>query len=578
MIADSSFTRNSAEDEGGALLHSGVLVALTNCTFEYNMAGEDGIAVMSLGDAVISTLLFRNNSFFCSTGKYGLTEDLVEGSDTCRRSVVCSRCTDPECEDRPDIDMDNTKKPVCLVVPEGVNTTGISGMTLETLDLMPGFFRTSNKSREVLECYREEACVGGSTAGRYCAEGYAGPYCAACDEGYGSGFQYSCSSCQGSHKWAGIGGAVAVSVVAIVVVALGVAYLVGVVDRPISERSVMWERRILNFRDGLVRAIPLTAIKIVLVAWQIITQFSGVVHVQYPPAYQKFMAALNIVNLNLGFILSLSCVMETNFYARLVLATIAPMAVLGALAITCRVAMVRNSHSIHAMRVARNKHISVGLFLLFMVYSSVSYTIFQTFVCDDLLDSEVSYLRADYDLVCWSGTHGEYMTYAGIMVFVYPVGIPAVFAWMLFINRDGIKSVEDTTNGSRVPLESEAIKHLWAPYKPRRLHLPRQHGAGFNRSATRLHLLLPFRNNQPVRRTLGCVVVPFRQMVNLSQHVSRAAAKNGCRRRGQPQPGCICWVADRRTRGHGLGRDRQRPFLRFEFERISASPGYRDAV
>ena len=96
--------------------------------------------------------------------------------------------------------------------------------------------------------------------------------CAACDEGYGSGFQYSCSSCQGSHKWAGIGGAVAVSVVAIVVVALGVAYLVGVVDRPISERSVMWERRILNFRDGLVRAIPLTAIKIVLVAWQIITQ------------------------------------------------------------------------------------------------------------------------------------------------------------------------------------------------------------------------------------------------------------------------------------------------------------------
>ena len=93
---------------------------------------------------------------------------------------MCSRCTDPECEDRPDIDMDNTKKPVCLVVPEGVNTTGISGMTLETLDLMPGFFRTSNKSREVLECYREEACVGGSTAGRYCAEGYAGP----CEEFY----------------------------------------------------------------------------------------------------------------------------------------------------------------------------------------------------------------------------------------------------------------------------------------------------------------------------------------------------------------------------------------------------------
>ena len=200
-----------------------------------------------------------------------------------------------------------------------------------------------------------------------------------------------------------------------------------------------------------------------------IAQFSGVVNVQYPLAYETFLAALSFVNLNLGSILSLSCVMETNFYIRLVLATIAPMAVLVALAITYRIAMVRNGHSIHAMRVARNKHISVGLFLLFVVYSSVSHTIFQTFVCDPL-DFGVTYLRADYDLVCWNETHFKFMKYAGIMVLVYPVGIPAVFAWMLFINRDGIKSIEDTTNGSRVPPESEAIKDLWAPYKPSRYY------------------------------------------------------------------------------------------------------------
>ena len=200
-----------------------------------------------------------------------------------------------------------------------------------------------------------------------------------------------------------------------------------------------------------------------------IAQFSGVVNVQYPPAYEKFLAALSVVNLNLGSILSLSCVMETNFYARLVLATMAPVAVLGALVITYRASMVRNGHSIHAMWVARKKHISVGLFLLFVVYSSVSYTIFQTFVCDPL-DSGITYLRADYDLVCLTTTHVQFMTYAGIMVLVYPVGIPAVFAWVLFINRDGIKSVEDTTHGNRVPPESEAIKDLWAPYKPSRYY------------------------------------------------------------------------------------------------------------
>ena len=56
------------------------------------------------------------------------------------------------------------------------------------------------------------------------------------------------------------------------VAALVVAYLVGVVDQPNFERSGKWERRVSNFRDRLVRAIPLTAVKIVTVSWQIITQ------------------------------------------------------------------------------------------------------------------------------------------------------------------------------------------------------------------------------------------------------------------------------------------------------------------
>ena len=64
--------------EGGALLHSGVLVALIGCTFDSNMAGEDGLAVMSLGLVNnITDLTFQNNSLFCTSGTY----DLEEGSD-----------------------------------------------------------------------------------------------------------------------------------------------------------------------------------------------------------------------------------------------------------------------------------------------------------------------------------------------------------------------------------------------------------------------------------------------------------------------------------------------------------------
>ena len=76
--------------QGGALLHSGVLVALTNCTFEWNMAGEDGLAVMSLGLVNnMKNLTFQNNSFFCTSGKYGLEE----GSDEVEVWPFPSRCT-----------------------------------------------------------------------------------------------------------------------------------------------------------------------------------------------------------------------------------------------------------------------------------------------------------------------------------------------------------------------------------------------------------------------------------------------------------------------------------------------------
>ena len=77
-------------DHGGALLHSGVLVALTNRTFEPNMAGEDGLAVMILGTAEnISALSFRNNLFFCTAGNYGLANDLVEVRHVLRDVQIC---------------------------------------------------------------------------------------------------------------------------------------------------------------------------------------------------------------------------------------------------------------------------------------------------------------------------------------------------------------------------------------------------------------------------------------------------------------------------------------------------------
>ena len=55
----------------------------------------------------------------------------------------------------------------------------LSGSTLQTLELQPGFFRPSLESTDIRECFHEAACMGGVELSDYCAAGYTGP-CKCC--------------------------------------------------------------------------------------------------------------------------------------------------------------------------------------------------------------------------------------------------------------------------------------------------------------------------------------------------------------------------------------------------------------
>lgn len=187
----------------------------------------------------------------------------------------------------------------------------------------------------------------------------------------------------------------------------------------------------------------------------------------YPSVYENFLSVINLVNFDLGLILSVSCAVDINFYGRLVFATIAPLAVLGTLGLTYAVARSRNRLSPAGLRAARGKHLSVALFIIFVVYSSVSFVVFQTFVCETL-DNGVMYLRADYSLSCSSRAHTAWKAYAGLMIFVYPVGVPAVFAWWLVSNRRDLVKVGsgDSPGWERL----QPMRDLFEPYKPHRYY------------------------------------------------------------------------------------------------------------
>ncbi|CAM9320022.1 unnamed protein product [Ectocarpus sp. 12 AP-2014] len=102
------------------------------------------------------------------------------------------------------------------------------------------------------------------------------------------------------------------------------------------------------------------------------------------------------------------------------------------------------------------------LLLVFLVYSSVSSLVFQTFACDQL-DGGGEYLRADYRIECDSSKHQGFRVYAGFMILLYPVGIPAFYGALLFRDRDVLEKDPD---GREDPPRVASISNLWQPYRP----------------------------------------------------------------------------------------------------------------
>ena len=182
---------------------------------------------------------------------------------------------------------------------------------------------------------------------------------------------------------------------------------------------------------------------------------------QYPESYEKFLAFVGLANLDLAGFLTAGCLISTDFHDRLLFSTLGPIAALVVLACTYAVATSRVADKPgedERRAKIRIKHASVALLVAFLVYGSVSSTVFGMFSCEQI-DGEGSYLRGDYSIRCDSGKHRALKVYAGLMIFVYPVGIPSLFAWLLYSNRVVLSNKESGGDEDPVAEPSAEEKH-----------------------------------------------------------------------------------------------------------------------
>lgn len=130
---------------------------------------------MNCGLARACSLALEIHRYRNDNSPSGAPLSLLEQVDSeCRFQVVCNGCLSDCPESTDDISVDDPEAvPHCAALPEGVNEKG-DGETVESLELKTGYYRVSNKSRDILECYRDEACEGGADVSAYCATGYTG--------------------------------------------------------------------------------------------------------------------------------------------------------------------------------------------------------------------------------------------------------------------------------------------------------------------------------------------------------------------------------------------------------------------
>ena len=191
-------------------------------------------------------------------------------------------------------------------------------------------------------------------------------------------------------------------------------------------------------------------------------QFTALAFVTYPDVYQTFLDGLNVFNFDISWVLSAGCIVDIDFHDRLLMSTIGPIVAVMFLGCTYAVAVRIHRGSTETLQNVRHKHVSLVLLLTFVVYSSVSSVLFSTFACDQLDDGK-DYLRSDYRIECDSPKHRSFKVYAGFMIVVYTVGIPAFYAGLLFKDRDVLRQEQkDPGSASRVSSTSD----LWKPYKP----------------------------------------------------------------------------------------------------------------
>mmetsp|Transcript_25245 Transcript_25245/g.87209 ORF Transcript_25245/g.87209 Transcript_25245/m.87209 type:complete len:1111 (+) Transcript_25245:88-3420(+) len=339
----------------------------------------------------------------------------------------------------------------CGVCPNHANCRGGRDITANRR-----YWRQAWDSHAVRRCKFDDACEGGSvdlwgetqgnaTAARgarapavahvgataQCTHHHAGPLCATCESGYqldGSGVCGTCASSD-SEKQRRITLVATLAALALVAAAC-------------CCRHGKWLQRVVAYAAKVAwfyGAILSSRLKVFLAFYQIMAALPACFpDMDWSLPMRGFFGRIAFVSLDFGLWSSVLCRTSFDILDKLLIATFLPF-----------VAAVASKllyewpglGTVLRMPRKRARALVALLFLVmtYTIYTVVSGIVIRALQCDDGFSASDnspyaggSFLYQDYTVSCHSRRYKLYRIYAICMIFVYPVGIPALYVAMLY--------------------------------------------------------------------------------------------------------------------------------------------------
>eukprot|EP00935_MAST-01C_sp_MAST-1C-sp1_P000342 g342.t1 len=266
-----------------------------------------------------------------------------------------------------------------------------------------------NASTNMYAC-TNDGCPNEGEQEMKCKDGYTGPLCAICTEGYFPQLR-SCTDCGGS-------GPNLLSIILFVVSLVCIVSLVAMVYR---------HRRFLASTGVFAHVKILVSFATVMLT--VDKQFG----ITWPSAFQRALAVLSVLSLDFGILGSLLCMADLSFYTNLLCTTLLLVALLACVFVTYLCLRLRQATSAHPETAC----LFVAVYLLLFAYPMVAVKVVELFGCHNVEGKY--YLRADYSLECYTADWTAMAVYASAFLVTYVVGLPVFVAAKLWSYRHALR-------------------------------------------------------------------------------------------------------------------------------------------